>query len=54
MPAHRQPAVEHLNPPTLPRTERLVEEILTLPMSASHADAEIDTVVAAVREFFGA
>ena len=54
VPAHRQPALEHLDPPTLPRTERLVQEILTLPMSASHADAEIDTVVAAVRKFFGA
>ena len=54
VPAHRQPAVEHLNPPTLPRTERLVQEILTLPMSANHSDAEIDAVGAAVREFFGA
>jgi dTDP-4-amino-4,6-dideoxygalactose transaminase len=34
-------------------TERLVDEILTLPMSALHAEAEIDEVVAAVREFFG-
>jgi dTDP-4-amino-4,6-dideoxygalactose transaminase len=54
VPTHRQPAVERLNPPTLPRTERLVREILTLPMSASHTDAEIDTVVAAVRAFFSA
>ncbi len=54
VPTHRQPAVEHLAPPSLPRTERLVEEILTLPMSADHADEEIDRVVAAVRAFFGA
>ena len=53
VPAHRQPAVERLAPPALPRTERLVHEILSLPMSASHTDAEIDTVIAAVRAFFG-
>ncbi len=52
IPSHRQPAVEHLNPPALPRTEQLVQEILTLPMSAMHTDAEIDEVTAAVREFF--
>jgi len=53
VPTHRQPAVEQLAPPPLPRTERLVDEILTLPMSADHEDEEIDRVVAAVREFFG-
>lgn len=53
VPTHRQPAVERLAPPCLPETERLVEEILTLPMSACHTDAEIDEVAAAVREFFG-
>jgi dTDP-4-amino-4,6-dideoxygalactose transaminase len=52
VPCHRQPAVERLQPPALPRTEKLVEEILSLPMSAQHTDAEIDEVVAAVREFF--
>ena len=54
VPTHRQPPVEHLAPPPLPRTEQLVDEILTLPMSADHADEEIDQVVAAVRAFFGA
>jgi len=54
IPTHRQPAVERFAPPPLPRTERLVEEILTLPMSADHTDAEIDRVVSAVRAFFGA
>jgi dTDP-4-amino-4,6-dideoxygalactose transaminase len=54
VPTHRQPPVEHLAPPSLPRTEQLVEEILTLPMSADHADEEIDRVVAAVRAFFRA
>ena len=52
VPCHRQPAVEPLQPPALLRTEKLVEEILSLPMSAQHTDAEIDEVVAAVREFF--
>jgi dTDP-4-amino-4,6-dideoxygalactose transaminase len=53
VPAHRQPAVERFSPPAVPRTERLVEEILTLPMSAGHTEAEIDEVVAAVRAFGG-
>jgi dTDP-4-amino-4,6-dideoxygalactose transaminase len=54
VPAHRQPAVERFAGPALPETERLVDEILTLPISAGHTEAEIDAVVAAVREFFGA
>lgn len=54
VPCHRQPAVEHLGPPVLPRTEKLVTEILTLPISAGHTDEEIDQVAAAVREFFRA
>lgn len=54
VPSHKQPAVEPLNPPALPRTERIVGEILTLPISAGHTDAEVDQVVAAVREFFRA
>ena len=37
----------------LPETESLVDEILTLPISAGHTVAEIDVVAAAVREFFG-
>ena len=52
VPTHQQPAVKQLNSPALPRTERLVGEILTLPISAGHTAAEIDQVVAAVREFF--
>ena len=51
---HRQPAVERFADPPLPHTERLVDEILTLPISAGHTEAEIDAVAAAVREFFGA
>ncbi len=53
VPTHRQPAVAGLNPPALERTERLVREILTLPMSAHHTEAEIDEVAVAVRAFFG-
>jgi len=49
--SHKQPAVEHLAPPPLPRTEEFVREILTLPISAGHTDAEIDEVIAAVRAF---
>ena len=54
VPSHRQPALEPFNPPTLPRTERLVDEILTLPISAGHTEAEVDEVIAAVTEFFRA
>lgn len=54
VPTHRQPALERFAPPALPATERLVDEILSLPISAGHTDAEIDAVVAAVRDFFGA
>jgi dTDP-4-amino-4,6-dideoxygalactose transaminase len=54
VPTHRQPAVERFATPALPATERLVDEILTLPMSAGHTEAEIDEVAGAVRKFFGA
>src|SRR5262245_5798864 len=52
--SHRQPAVERFAGLPLPATERLVDEILSLPISAGHTDDEIDAVAAAVREFFGA
>jgi dTDP-4-amino-4,6-dideoxygalactose transaminase len=54
VPSHRQPAVESLGAPALPVTERLVDEILTLPLSSGHTDEEIDRVAAAVRDFFKA
>jgi dTDP-4-amino-4,6-dideoxygalactose transaminase len=54
VPTHRQPAVERFAPAALPATERLVGEILTLPISAGHTADEIDAVAAAVRAFFGA
>jgi len=53
VPCHRQPAAEHLGAPPLPGTERIVQEILSLPLSAGHTEAEIDQVAAAVRKFFG-
>ncbi len=53
-PCHRQPALQWLSSPALERTERLVGEILTLPLSAGHTDAEIDQVATTLREFFGA
>jgi dTDP-4-amino-4,6-dideoxygalactose transaminase len=52
VPSHRQPAVEHLRAPALPLTERIVGEILSLPISAGHTEAEADEVAAAVRRFF--
>ncbi|MBI4635551.1 MAG: DegT/DnrJ/EryC1/StrS family aminotransferase [Candidatus Rokubacteria bacterium] len=54
VPTHRQPAVERFAPPPLPETERLADEILTLPLSAGHTDTEIDEVAGAVRAFFRA
>ena len=54
VPSHQQPAVEAFHPPVLPQTERLVQEILTLPLSAGHTVGEVDEVIAAVRTFFGA
>ena len=50
--SHRQPAVESLSAPALPVTERIVDEILTLPISSGHTDEEVDQVAAAVRDFF--
>ena len=52
VPCHRQPAVDHLGAPPLPKTERIIQEILTLPLSAGHTEAEIDQVATTVREFF--
>jgi dTDP-4-amino-4,6-dideoxygalactose transaminase len=52
VPCHRQPAVEYLKPGPLEHTERLVKEILSLPISAGHKESEIDEVAAAVRGFF--
>lgn len=53
VPCHRQPALRHLAGGSLPATDRLVDEILTLPLSAAHRAEEIDAVIEAVRAFFG-
>jgi len=52
VPCHRQPAVEYLKPGPLEHTERIVKEILSLPISARHTEAEIDEVIAGVTAFF--
>jgi dTDP-4-amino-4,6-dideoxygalactose transaminase len=52
VPSHRQPVVEYLKPGPLEHTERIVKEILSLPLSAGHTESEIDEVAAAVRGFF--
>jgi dTDP-4-amino-4,6-dideoxygalactose transaminase len=52
VPSHRQPALERLEPPALPWTERLAQEVLSLPISPQHTEVEIDTVAAAIRDFF--
>ncbi|HUO63210.1 MAG TPA: DegT/DnrJ/EryC1/StrS family aminotransferase [Terriglobales bacterium] len=52
VPCHQQPAVEYLKAGPLEHTERIVRQILTLPISAGHTESEIDEVVAAVRAFF--
>ena len=49
---HQQPAVAFLEPGPLEHTERIVKEILSLPISAGHTEAEVDEVAAAVRTFF--
>src|SRR3989454_10784736 len=49
VPTHRQPAVEHFAPSPLPATERLVDEILTLPSSARPTRARIGGVAAGAR-----
>jgi dTDP-4-amino-4,6-dideoxygalactose transaminase len=52
--SHQQPAVEYLKPGPLEHTERIVKEILSLPISAGHTLAEVDEVVTAARSFFKA
>jgi dTDP-4-amino-4,6-dideoxygalactose transaminase len=52
VPAHRQPALQDLGARPLPATERLVDEILSLPISAAHSEAEVDEVLVAVHGFF--
>jgi dTDP-4-amino-4,6-dideoxygalactose transaminase len=48
IPAHRQPAFAKPGV-SLPVTERVCEEVLSLPMYPNLTDAEVDEVIAAVR-----
>jgi len=53
VPCHRQPAVTAVLPPVrLPRTERYVDEILSLPIFPELSDAEVDRVAEAVLDFY--
>ena len=52
IPCHHQPALCHFPQVTLPQTEALVGEILSLPMFPDLDGASVDTVATAVKEFF--
>jgi len=51
LPAHRQPAYPSLRHLRLPLTERLHDEVLSLPMGPALRDDEVDRVIAACRSF---
>ena len=53
LPAHLQPVYQDLDlaaPGSLPVTERLAGEVLSLPIYPELTDMEVDAVAAAVRE----
>lgn len=51
--AHQHPAIgELLDPPELSRTERLVEQLLSLPMHPRLDDGEIERVCAAIEGYY--
>jgi dTDP-4-amino-4,6-dideoxygalactose transaminase len=54
IPCHHQPALQHLPPVRLPRTEVAVGEILSLPIFPDLDEVSVDAVAAAIREFFAA
>lgn len=56
IPIHRQPAMaeDGYQPGDFPVAEHLADHCLSLPIYAELAEAEVDTVIAAVREYFGA
>jgi dTDP-4-amino-4,6-dideoxygalactose transaminase len=51
VPPHRQPAYAGLLGVHLPLTERLHEEVLSLPIGPTLADADVERVIAAVNAF---
>jgi dTDP-4-amino-4,6-dideoxygalactose transaminase len=54
LPPHRQPAYEGLLDARLPLTERLHQEVLSLPLGPTLADADVERVIRAVNAFQGA
>ncbi|MCD8318432.1 MAG: DegT/DnrJ/EryC1/StrS family aminotransferase [Paraprevotella sp.] len=53
IPPHRQKALEEYGNLSLPVTERIHREELSLPMSPCLSDEEADEVIAALKSFFG-
>jgi len=51
LPPHRQPAYAGRLDVHLPLTERLHEEVLSLPIGPALADADVERVIAAVNAF---
>ena len=51
IPPHKQQAYAHLNEMSLPLTERIHEQVLSLPVDPTMSDADIDQVVAACNSF---
>lgn len=51
VPPHRQPAYRHLSIGSLPVTDRLAGEVLSLPMGPHLSSDQADRVIAAVRTF---
>jgi len=47
---HQHPAFASFNTRALPVSERLANEVVSLPMGPDLTDAEVDRVIAAVRE----
>lgn len=48
VPCHRQPALRSLNLGDFPLTERLHDEVLSLPLNPSLTDAEVDSIIETV------
>jgi dTDP-4-amino-4,6-dideoxygalactose transaminase len=51
LPPHRQPAYAGLLDAHLPLTERLHEQVLSLPLAPTLAEADVERVIAAVNAF---
>ena len=56
VPVHRQPAYAHLGcgPGSLPATEAAAAEVLSLPMYPDLLPTAVDTIAAAIRDYYGA